>query len=131
MAKAQGTFEISSMDEATYEEREGDQKLTRAGGDQTFSGGITGQGAVTWLMSYQPDGSARYVGLQRITGSIGEREGSFVIAADGRFDGAASSGTWEIIEGSGTGDLEGIRGSGRFHAPGGKTASYDLDYELD
>ena len=81
-------------------------------------------------MCWLPDGGASYVGLQRIDGSIGERKGSLVIRSAGRFDGASSKGSWEIVEGSGIGDLEGITGEGGFEAPGGPNASYSLEYRL-
>jgi Protein of unknown function (DUF3224) len=131
MPKATGSFQITSFHEDTYEDRGDAAKLTHAWGDQAFSGAIEGEGQVHWLMSYRPDGSATYVGLQRIKGSVGGRRGSLVIDASGEFDGAASYGKWSIIRGSGTGDLEGITGSGTFEAPGGPTATYDLDYEQE
>ena len=130
MPKATGSFQITSMSEDSYEDRGDGAKLTHSSGDQAFSGDIDGDGQVHWLMSYRPDGTATYVGLQRITGSVGGRRGSFVIDASGEFDGAASRGTWSIIRGTGTDDLKGITGTGRFEAPGGPSATYDLDYEL-
>ena len=36
-----------------------------------------------------------------------------------------------VIDGTGTGELAGIRGAGGFEAKGGTTVSYRLDYELD
>ena len=68
--------------------------------------------------------------MQRIDGAIGAKRGSFVMEAFGAHDGTGSTATWRIVEGSGTGDLEGIRGRGVFNAPGGKTASYRLEFEL-
>ena len=130
MAKAKGSFQITSFNEDTYEDRGGGAKLTHAWGDQAFSGDIEGEGAVHWLMSYRSDGSARYVGLQRIKGEIGGRKGSFIIEAAGDFDGAASRGSWSIIPASGTDDLKGITGTGKFEAPGGPKATYELEYDL-
>lgn len=130
LAKAQGSFQITSFDEDTYEDRGGGAKLTHAWGDQAFSGDVEGDGQVHWLMSYRPDRTATYVGLQRIKGAVGGRRGSFVIDASGEFDGAASRGSWSIIPASGTGDLKDITGSGTFDAPGGPKATYELDYNL-
>jgi hypothetical protein len=127
---ATGTFEITSMGEDTYLELEGDAKLTRAYGTQRFTGDIEGQGSVEWLMCYLPGGGARFLGLQRIAGSIGDRQGSCVIEAVGNFDGSQSSGTWRVIEGSSSGELSGLRGEGSFQAASGPTASYTLEYEL-
>jgi hypothetical protein len=81
-------------------------------------------------MCYLPTKSARYVGLQRITGTIDGRHGSVVLEAVGGHDGTGSSSTWTVIEGTGTGDLAGIRGTGGFEAKGGTTVSYRLDYEF-
>jgi len=130
MTKASGSFQITSFTEDTYEDRGSGAKLTHASGDQAFSGDIEGEGAVHWLMAYRPDGTARYVGLQRIKGEIGGRKGSFIIEANGDFDGAASRGSWSVIPSSGTDDLEGITGIGTFDAPGGPKATYELEYEV-
>lgn len=130
MAKAKGSFQITSFNEDTYEDRGSGAKLTHASGDQAFSGDIEGEGTVHWLMSYRTEGSARYVGIQRIKGEIAGHKGSFIIEATGDFDGAASRGTWSVIAGSGTDDLNGITGTGTFEAPGGPTATYELQYEL-
>ena len=79
MIEASGTFEIEGWDEQPVHDREGEVKLTRVSGIQRFTGDIEGEGTVEWLMCYAPDGTARFVGLQRIEGSIGDRRGSFVI----------------------------------------------------
>jgi Protein of unknown function (DUF3224) len=130
VAKAQGWFELSSWDEDPYEEFGGDGgKLTRAVVEQTFSGDVEGKGAVQWLMAYREDGTARFVGLQRVEGSIGGRSGSFVMETAGEFDGTVASGEWTVVEGTGT--LAGLRGSGRFEAPHGPKATFELEYELD
>jgi hypothetical protein len=130
MATASGTFKITSFHEDAYHEAGGEPKLTRAGGEQTFTGDIEGVGIVEWLMCYSADGSARFVGLQRIQGTIGVRRGSFVVESSGDHDGQQSKGIWRVVEDSGTGDLLGIRGEGGFHAPGGPEVTYQLEYEL-
>lgn len=129
-AKAKGSFEIDFGNEDTIEERDGGAKLTRASGTQKFSGDIQGDGVVDWLMSYRTDGTASYVGLQRIAGTLGKRKGSFVINATGEYNGKTSSATWTIVKGMGTGELAKLRGSGRFKAGPGPKATYELDYEL-
>ena len=128
MAHATGKFEITSWNENTYEELEGGGKLTQASVEQRFSGDVEGGGAVQWLMAYEADGTARFVGIQRVNGSIGERKGCFVMETIGDFDGEVASGEWTIV--SASGDLEGLGGTGRFRAPHGPTASLELDYEL-
>jgi len=130
MMTVTGTFEVQPGDETTIHEPGEGIRLTHATGTQRFSGGIVGDGAIDWLMCYLPTKSARYVGLQRITGTIDGRRGSLVLEAVGDHDGTGSAATWRVIEGTGTGDLAGISGTGGFEAKGGKTVSYRLDYEL-
>jgi hypothetical protein len=131
MATATGTFEVRPGDETPIDEPGDGLRVTHATGTQRFSGDIEGDGSIDWLMCYLPTKTARYVGLQRITGTIGGRRGSVILEATGDHDGTGSASTWSVIEGTGTGDLAGIRGTGGFEAKGGTTVSYRLDYELD
>ena len=101
-----------------------------ASGTQKFSGDITGDGSVDWLMAYRPDGTAEYVGMQRITGKIGKRKGSIVLAAWGEYIGKTSRAIWTIVRGLGTGDLKRMRGSGMFKAGPGAKATYEIYYRL-
>lgn len=131
MTKAKGSFELASWDEKTYEDLGGGAKLTRASVTQTFEGDIEGDGAVQWLMAYRRDGTARFVGLQRVSGSIGKRKGSFVLETTGDFDGKMA--TWEasVVPGSATGNLEGLAGRGTFGAPHGPKASFEVEYHFE
>jgi hypothetical protein len=131
MTKATGTFDVLSGDEDSYATRDGGGRLAHAWGDQAFSGDISGDGNVHWLMAYAADKTAHLVGVQEIKGSVGGRSGSFLIEATADHNGKSSRGSWSIIDGSGTGDLTGITGTGSFDAPGGPKATYELDYELD
>jgi hypothetical protein len=126
MPTVTGEFELASWDEETYEQLGNGGKLTKATVTQTFTGGISGSGSVIWLMCYQPDGTARFVGMQKIEGAAEGRSGSFVAETVGEFDGGLASGTWTVIPGSGTGDFAGLRGEGKFRAPHGPKAEYEL-----
>ena len=130
MTEARGSFDVTAWNEETYEELDGGGKLTRAVVAQTFTGDVVGEGAVQWLMSYRRDGTAHFVGVQRVRGTLGGRSGSFLMETSGDFDGAEASGSWTVIAGSGTGDLEGLRGTGSFRAPHGSHATFELDVEL-
>ena len=94
MTKATGTFEVTSGGEEPYEELDSGIKLTHASGTQMFSGDIAGDGAIHWLMLYRTDKTAQFVGLQRISGSVDGRRGTFVLAADGEHDGTSSRVGW-------------------------------------
>jgi hypothetical protein len=131
MKSAIGEFTIGSWNEETYQDLEGEAKLTRASVEQEVSGDLTGTGTVEWLMCYRADGSARFVGLQRFDGSIDERTGSFVVDSVGDFDGGEAKGSWAVVAGSGTGDFEEIRGHGNFSAPLGGTPSWSLELTFE
>jgi hypothetical protein len=130
MTKIDGEFTLSSWDEETYAERSGERKLTRADVTQDLSGGITGQGQAVWLMSYGEDGTAHFVGLQQFDGTIEGRQGSVVLETIGDFDGKTAKWTATVVEGSGTGDWDGVRGDGRFEAPHGSKATFTLDLDF-
>jgi hypothetical protein len=130
MTKAKGEFQLTGWDEKPYLELDESRKLTRASVTQEFTGDVAGKGAVEWLMSYQPDGTARFVGLQRVEGSVGGEHGSFVLETVGDFDGKEAKGNWTVIPGSGTGSLARLHGTGTFTAPHGPKATYRFDYTL-
>jgi hypothetical protein len=86
MHRATGSFMLTSWNEETDHESQG-RKKTLASVTQDFSGDITGEGEVRWLMVYRDDGTARFVGTQRVDGTLGGRQGSFVLETTGDFDG--------------------------------------------
>jgi hypothetical protein len=88
MNQTKGEFKISIGYEDPYRTWE-PGKLTRAGGDQEFSGAISGKGHVEWLMCYDAAGTATYVGLQDIDGTLDGRMGAFVLTATGHFTASA------------------------------------------
>jgi Protein of unknown function (DUF3224) len=125
-----GTFKYTSWDENAYEELSSGRRLTRASVAQALSGDIEGEGSAEWLMCYRPDKTATFVGLQRLTGRVGGREGSFVVESHGTYDGELARGRWTIVPGSGTDELRDIQGEGTWEAPHGPEATFELDYDL-
>jgi hypothetical protein len=124
--RIKGSFENTSWDEDTVEELDDGAKLTRASVTQDFTGDIEGDGAVQWLMAYRADGTAHFVGLQRVRAKIADRTGSFVLETVGDFDGKIASWTATVVPGSGTRDLSDLSGKGTFEAPMGSTAEFEL-----
>ena len=125
-----GKFKYTSWDENAYEELSSGRRLTRASVAQDLSGDIEGEGSAEWLMCYRPDKTATFVGLQRLTGRLGDREGSFVVESHGTYDGELARGRWTIVPGSGTDELRDIQGEGTWQAPHGPEATFELDYDL-
>jgi len=125
------TATITSWDESTYFEGEGGAKLTRATVGQAIAGDLEGEGTTEYLMCYRPDGSASYVGQQRVEGSLGGRRGSFAVHATGAYEGAGTTWTWSVVAGSGTGELAGLRGEGTGRADKEMQVAMTFDYDID
>ena len=121
-----GSFQLSSWNEDAYEERDG-RRLTRASVSQRFEGDIAGDGAAEWLMAYQADGRARFVGFQVVDGEVAGRHGTLVLETAGEFDGKVARWDATVLRGSSTGELTDLEGAGKFEAPHGSTASYELE----
>jgi hypothetical protein len=126
-----GTFEITKWDEQPYDEIESGPKLTRASVTQAFSGGIEGEGAVEYLMMHRSDKTAIYVGLLRVDGRLGARSGTFGLRCQGTYEEGTATCSRSVVQGSGTGELSGLRGKGDFSAGHGGQASYTLDYDFE
>ena len=130
MTTANASFQVTGWDEQTFVELDGGGKLTQATVQQAISGDIEGSSDVRWLMAYTAEDRAEFVGVQTVTGALANKSGSFVLRSVGTFDGKQAVGDLTVVEGSGTGDLAGISGTGSFEAPMGDTATVSLDYFL-
>ena len=103
-------------------------KLAKIHVEESFSGDIEGDGVVEFLQAARADGSATFVGIERVTGSIHGRKGTFLLQDSGTVEGNIVKGEWFVVPGSGTGELVGLRGTGGFHANLGEDAQVHLEY---
>ncbi len=96
-----------------------------------YHGDLEATGVMEYVMAYAPDGTATFVGIERVDGRLGGRRGTFVMRDGGEFrDGVAAS-TFEILAGSGTGELTGVRGTATVDAVKADTQTMRLAYEFD
>ena len=102
--------------------------LTRIHVEESFSGDIVGHGVVEFLQAAWVGGAASFVGIERVTGTLAARSGTFLLQDAGTVEGNIVSGDWFVIPGSGTGGLAGLRGAGGFRANLGEGAQVHLDY---
>ncbi|MDT5015812.1 MAG: hypothetical protein QOD39_1972 [Mycobacterium sp.] len=121
----EATFEVASWDETPFEDGNEEPKLTEALVAKKYDGDIKGTSTTKWLMAYAPDKSATYVGIEHITGTIGGRDGSLVLFHDGEFRDGVASAVMRIV--SGTGELSGAAGGGKFRADPAGSVILDLD----
>ena len=120
------TFTIESWDEAPWDEQDDVPKLTRATVAKHYSGDVEGRSSTVWLMAYDGGGSADFVGLERVHGTVVGRTGSFVLRHTGRFEDGAARGSLVAVAGSGTGELSGLTGEGTFLADPNGSITLDL-----
>jgi len=130
MKTANARFVIKAWDEKPYGEGLGLPKLTRATVTKTFTGDLEGEGQVEYLMVYRGDGSATFVGLERVVGRLAGRTGSFVLQRTGVFEGGQAKEAYTVVPGSATGDLPGLRGDGSSAVGHGAEHPFTLNYEL-
>jgi hypothetical protein len=130
MKTANARFAIKTWDEKPYGEGLDLPKLTRASVAKTFAGDLEGEGQVEYLMMYRGDGSATFVGLERVVGRLAGRTGSFVLQRTGVFEGGQAREIYSVVPGSGTGELHGLRGEGSSAVGHGTEFPFALNYEI-
>ncbi len=108
------TYSFDGWDEKAIHEAEGELKMARAEVKKSYTGGFEGKGMLEYTMVYLKEGKASYTGLERMVGSIGDKQGSFVVRDIGIYEDAKAVGRFEILAESGTGDFVGIRGQGEY-----------------
>lgn len=126
----EGGFEVTSWAEEPATGLDGTVKGTTARIGQRFNGGIDADTIADMVMTYRSDGTAEFVGHHRVLGKAGERRGSFVLRASGSYDGAVARTDFQVIDGSGTAELAGIRGSGSASAGHGSTGTYRIELDV-
>ncbi len=125
------TFQIVGWDEKTYEEIAAGAKLSSAKVTQAYSGAIEGSSSVEYLMSYSVDGTATFVGLERISGMVDGKTGTFVLQHNGTFAQGKARSSWSIVAGSGTDALTNLRGKGSYVAGHGEPAQVAFTYSFE
>ena len=126
--RANAVINVDKYEPSAYDEPAEGPVLTRIHVEERFSGDISGAGVVEFLQAARPDGAAGFVGIERVTGQLGGRRGTFLLQDAGTVQDGIVSGDWFVIAGSGTGELAGLRGEGGFRANLGQDAEVHLDY---
>ena len=123
------TFEVKSWDETPVDDQVNLPKLTRAVVAKVYSGDIDGSSTTEWLMAYAEDGSASFVGLERITGQFGGKTGTLVLRHLGSYADGAAKAALAVVEGANSGDLTSVTGDGDFLANPNGSVSLRLIFD--
>lgn len=126
MQTLSGTIKHENWTEKPYHEAP-PQKSTTADIDCVFEGDVEARARTSFLMQYPSDTFCHYCGYLLVDGTLAGRKGSFIIHEVGTWENGVASSRWEIVRGSGTGDLAGIAGTGSYAAEHDKTVRYRLD----
>lgn len=127
---ANATFTVESWDEKPIHEKKGLPKMSRVSARVSYRGDMEGEGLVEYLMSYREDGSAVFLGMERVQGGLAGYTGSFVLQHAGSFEAGAAKSTFSVVPGSGTGKLASLRGHGEYASTGCDTP-VALQYNID
>ncbi|MBP0448823.1 MULTISPECIES: DUF3224 domain-containing protein [unclassified Kitasatospora] len=126
--KTSGAFEVTAFEPEETDEQPG-ATLGRVRLTKEFTGGLTGSSVVRMLSVLDgAGGPAAYVAVERFTGELDGRKGSFVL----QHSAPGSQGerlAVRVVAGTGAGELAGITGTFELTVDdGGHT--YVLEYEL-
>lgn len=97
---------------------------------KTFHGALSGTSSGQMLAMRTPvEGSAGYVAMERVTGTLDGKSGTFALQHSGTMDKGAQSLSVTVVPDSATGDLEGLSGAMDIKVEDGKHF-YTLRYTL-
>jgi hypothetical protein len=126
---AKGSFTVDMKPQGEPGVAEG-VSLGRMSLDKRFEGDLAGTGKGEMLTALTPiKGSAGYVAIERVTGTLHGKSGSFVLQHSGTMDQGAQQLAITVVPGSGTGALAGIAGTFKLNIVQGKHF-YELEYSL-
>ncbi|WP_236795897.1 DUF3224 domain-containing protein [Amycolatopsis sp. GM8] len=127
------TFSMKTWEEAIVDGPENGPRFVHAHATFAYIGVIEGTSVGDSLLYYAGEGydggGNTAPGLERITGSVDGRKGSFVIRHEVRYGSDGVHGTFTVVPGSATGELAGLSGSGTI-AGASETMDYTFEYTL-
>jgi len=126
---ATGTFDVKNAP-LPADESTGGPAVGRFALDKQFHGDLEGISKGQMLAAGDPStGTAGYVAMEYVTGSLQGHSGSFALQHFGTMSGGNFDLNVMVVPGSGKGDLAGIAGTMKIIIAGGKH-SYEFDYTL-
>jgi hypothetical protein len=126
---ANGAFEVKLTPQTADSQTE-DASVERLLIDKQFHGHLeaVSKGQMLTAMT-EIKGSAGYVAIERVKGTLGGREGTFALQHTGTMTRGVPQLSVTVVPDSGTGDLTGLSGSMTIEIAGGKH-SYHFEYVL-
>ena len=128
--RAAGPFEVKLNPLEAYN-RDADAALGRMSIDKQFHGDLeaTSKGEMLTAMG-TAKGSAGYVAIERVTGTLHGRSGSFALQHSSTMARGEPAQSIKVVPDSGSGELTGLSGSMTIIIAPGGAHSYEFDYTL-
>jgi|SRR5262245_15720227 len=129
MSHAAGQFEVKMTPQTPSPgiEQAGLGRMTL---DKQYQGDLVAHGLGEMLsVRTETAGSAGYVAMERVDGSLNGRKGSFVLQHSGTMNRGTPSLVLTVVPDSGNGELTGLSGSMTIEIKGGQHF-YKMDYQL-
>ncbi len=127
---AESSFTIDRWEEDDVSEADG-VRIYRVAVGKLLTGDLEGTAQGWMTMVLAPGDSAAYVGFDRLDVTVGGRSGTFVVRHSASMHSGGGDQTWDIVPGSGTGALVGIRGTSTVARHDDGSHTYAIDYDLD
>lgn len=125
---ATGPFDVKT---SPQDDKLADPLLGRYALDKQYHGDLEATGKGQMLTAgTDVKGSGAYVAIEKVTGTLKGRSGSFVLQHTGTMTQNAPQLTIMVVPDSGTGELKGIAGKMIINIAAGGKHSYDLEYTL-
>lgn len=127
--RASGTFEVKLNPQAMGDSSEG-ALLGKMSIDKQFHGDLEGTSKGEMLTAgTSVKGSAGYVAIERVSGTLHGRSGTFILQHSGTMTRGAPQLIITVVPDSGTGQLVGLAGKMGINIADGKH-SYEFEYTL-
>jgi hypothetical protein len=127
---ARGSFEVELTPQSDTGAVDGNCSIGRMTLNKRFSGDLAGTGEGEMIGARtQTQGSAGYAAVERVTGSLHGREGTFVLLHRGVMYRGAADLSIQVVPDSGTGALVGISGELQINMVEGQHL-YEFAYQL-
>ena len=130
MTRASGRFEVRLTPQVA-EDQSGDEAIGRMSIDKQFQGDLVATSKGQMLAASTPvAGSAGYVAIERVTGNLHGRRGSFTLQHTGVMTRGQPQLSITVVPDSGTDQLTSLSGRMTIQIADGEH-SYELEYTLD
>ena len=129
--KVSGPFEVKVTPQKPDNEVAAAANLGRMSLDKKYHGALEAMSSGEMLSFRNMEkGSGGYVAMERVTGKLNGKSGSFLLQHDATMKRGVPSLKIIVVPDSGTGELEGLTGTMGVRIESGGAHFYDFEYEM-